>query len=270
MRAIIFFLCCSYTHNLFAQDFSFFQLILNEALVETSLPNDGFQTAFDYKKAFNSPKVQEALKKQSQLLAQFNPNSLKDKKQATSFWINSYNFFMVKIILEQGFENGARKIDSVKDLGSFFSPYRIFTKKINNIGGTNYSLDQIEKDTLLGDEYKKREWKDARIHFAVNCASVGCPPLIKKIYTAENLDSLLDENIKKAFRTNRHLHFKDNTLYLTHLFKWYKSDFEEHSGSVNKFIEPYLENSQAIQKLKSSPSVKYIEYDWKLNRPGNF
>ena len=71
-------------------------------------------------------------------------------------------------------------------------------------------------------------------------------------------------------KTKRHFHIKGKTLKLTHLFKWYKKDFEEAAGSVKKFIAPYLEDEDSRKKLEDSKDIDFIDYDWKLNRPENF
>lgn len=253
-----------------AGDFDHFQNILNKHLVVTQLTEGGLQTAFNYDDAYKNPETMTHVKQQAEHLSKFDLKALKNKDQANAFWINAYNFFMIKIILDKGFEKGKRNVDSVKDFGSFFNPYKIFKQEIINIAGKKYSLDKIEKGTLLGEEYKKMGWKDARIHFAVNCASVGCPPLVKQIYSAKQLNKQLDDNIKKAFKTPRHLKLADSKLYLTHLFKWYKSDFEEHSGSIQNFILKYVDNPEKASAIKKAKKTKYIDYDWKLNIPRNF
>ena len=250
-----------------SSDFAEFQQILDKYLVVTDLPGGGLQTAFDYDKFYKDPNQQKLISAQKEKLKNFDLKSLKNKNIATAFWINAYNFSMVQVIIEKGYKKGKRDVNSVKDFGSFFNPYAIFKKEFINIGGKQFSLDKIEKGTLLSEAYKKKSWKDARIHFAVNCASVGCPPLVSKIYTESTLDSMLDDNIRKAFKTPRHLSIKGKELHFTHLFKWYKKDFEEHSGSVKAFIKKYSDNAKSIDATKD---VEHIDYDWKLNRPGNF
>lgn len=250
--------------------FQDFQKILNKHLVEKTLSQGGFESHFNYLEAIKDQDTLKLIESQNKKLSSFDIKTLNSKEKANSFWINSYNFFMIKIVLKKGFKGKKLNINSVKDLGSYFSPYKIFTKKINTVAGQNYSLDQIEKEILLGSEYKKKGWKDARIHFAVNCASVGCPPLIKPIYTANNLNHTLDTNLKKALKTQRHFDFTKKRISLTHLFKWYKKDFVEHSGSVKKFISPFLEEPNQRSALEKTSSFDYIDYNWKLNRPENF
>ena len=268
MRSVLFSLVFLFVSPILAADFSAFQQLLDKHLVEKDLPGGGFESSFNYTQAKKDAGTQQLLNKQAEVLKAFKPQSLQSKDEAIAFWINTYNFFMIKIILDTGFKKGKLNINSVKDFGSLFNPYKIFSRDINNVGGNQMSLDQIEKKTLLGEAYKKRGWKDARVHFAVNCASVGCPPLIKKVYEAKSLNDVLDSNIRKAFKTSRHFSLKGTNLQLTHLFKWYKTDFEEDSGSVQKFLQKYLDanTGAAVDKAK----IQFIKYDWNLNRPQNF
>lgn len=268
---IILLIASIYFFNSFAMaGFDHFQKALDAHVKERTLPGGGFESSFDYLSARSNPATMKHLNDQITNLKSFNIDTLKTKEQANAFWINAYNFYMIKIILEKGFKDGKLKIKSVKDLGSFFSPYKIFTRQINTVGAKTYSLDQIEKKILLGEEYKRKGWKDARIHFAVNCASVGCPPLKAKVYEAATLNSTLDDNVKKALKTPRHFNMNDKNLSLTHLFKWYKDDFIEHSGSVKKFLQKYKTDRKEQEAIDNATSTKFIDYDWRLNLPSNF
>lgn len=254
-----------------APSFAPFQTILNKYLKEETKPT-GFETSFDYQAAYSDSDVQKAVAEQKKILEAFNPGLLKGKEESTAFWINTYNFFMVAKIFKDGFKKGKLKINSVKDLGSLFNPYSAFKDRDFKVGGKKMHLDEIEKSTLLGKEYKKKGWKDARIHFAVNCASVGCPPLLQKIYTAENVDAALTENTKKAMMTLRHLQLQGSKLYMTRLFDWYESDFEDEEGSILKYAAKYIDDAtmkEKVLKIKES-NIKFIDYDWDLNRPENF
>jgi len=108
------------------------------------------------------------------------------------------------------------------------------------IGGDDYSLSGIEKEILLGAAFEEKGWKEARVHFTVNCASVGCPPLRETIYTSDNIDELMTENTRLALNTDRrHLRVEGDTLHLTELFKWYEQDFVDEGGSVRGFISEW-------------------------------
>ena len=138
-----------------------------------------------------------------------------------------------------------------------------------DVGGRSYSLQEIELDVLLGERFSARGWKDARVHFMVNCASVGCPPLRRRIYTAENIDPMLAENTRRALDTPLHLDRAGDVLRLSSLFDWYAADFVGQSGSVEAFIRDHG-SSSAKAKLEATDAVEFIDYDWSLNSPENF
>lgn len=250
--------------------FSIYQNILDQYVTAINLPDGGFETHVQYQKIYDEKDGAKNRDEQLKIIENFDPASLKTKEEAMAFWINTYNFFMISKILKDGFKNKKLSINSVKDLGSFFSPYKAFSTLDFKVGGKAMSLDQIEKETLLGEAYKTKKWKDARIHFAVNCASVGCPPLIKKIYTPETVNQQLDENITKALKTKRHFHFEGDKLHVTHLTKWYEGDFKENYGSVQNFLVQFTSDASLKAKIKTIKSFEYINYDWKLNVAENF
>ncbi|WP_043765227.1 DUF547 domain-containing protein [Algiphilus aromaticivorans] len=244
-----------------------YQQILDAHLIEKKLDGGGLVSAFDYDAAMADPATDERLGKQKEALAEFDPEQLEDRLAATAFWINAYNFFMLQHILENPI-NGA-PVDSVKEYGSFFNPYKVFSRKLFAVGGRNYSLDNIEKGVLLGDDYAERGWKDARVHFAVNCASVGCPPLRSGIYTADNVDALLDENTRRALSTPYHLQRDGDTLLLTQLFEWYAADYRAEADAIRDWLLRFADAPTA-EKIRSTSAIDFIEYDWRLNRPENF
>jgi len=118
------------------------------------------------------------------------------------------SFPMISRILED--RPGGRLVTSVWDYGGRINPFvkSVFEQETFVIGGQYLSLDFIEKEILLGPEYQARGWKDARVCFAVNCASVGCPPLRRQIYTSENLQAMLAENTRRVLNTSYHLQIR--------------------------------------------------------------
>ncbi len=167
-----------------------------------------------------------------QFLTKKDLSSIEGREESIAFWINAYNFLMLDQILTE--RPDGELVGSVWDYGGRVNPFvdSVFEREKFVIDGQEYSLSQMEKEILLGDEYADKGWKDARIHFAVNCASVGCPPPLRDtIYTADNLDDLLADNTRRAFNTGRHLMVEGDTLHVTEVFKWYEEDFNETSGS---------------------------------------
>ncbi|MCC5886556.1 MAG: DUF547 domain-containing protein [Gammaproteobacteria bacterium] len=262
------------THSMtFADDaamrerFAPFQTLLERHLEERDLEHDGLVTAFDYGAALSQADSSNLLAEQRRLLAGFDAKQISERAEAIAFWLNAYNFFMIAHILEN--PRRGELIRSVRDYGNLFNPYRVFRQAMFDVGGQRYSLDDMEKSILLGDEFRERGWKDARVHFAVNCASVGCPPLRKTIYLAGTLDAVLTENTRRALNTSRHLRLEGATLHLTRLFDWYASDYEEEAGSINDYLLQYADD-RVREQIKRSERIRFIDYDWTLNAPENF
>lgn len=246
-----------------------YQQLLDNYLTEVQSPRDGFYSAFDYEKALEDGATAGLLEQQNRALADFAPATLEGREESVAFWINTYNYFMIAQILTD--RPDGRLVDSVWDYGGRFNPFvdSVFDVSRFVVGGRSYSLSEIEKDILLGDDYERRGWKDARVHFAVNCASVGCPPLRKQVYTAENLETMLAENTRMALASSRHLRVQRGGLYGTELFKWYEQDFAGAEGSVGAFIQRWAP-AEVARVAATTTEMKFIDYDWSLNRPENF
>ena len=244
------------------------QQLLDAHLEEKDLDGGGLVSAFDYRAALEAPETGELLARQRDALAAFKPDEIDEKYEAIAFWLNAYNFFMVEYILENPVDG--ELIDSVWDYGGRYNPFRdsVFTREVFNIGGDEYSLDTMEKGMLLGDEFRDRGWKEARVHFAVNCASVGCPPLRDQVYTSDNTDELLTENTRRAFQTDRHLTFENDTLKLTSVIDWYKDDYREEADTLRDWVKRYTDETLHA-RIDNADRIRYLDYDWSLNSPEN-
>ena len=168
-----------------------------------------------------------------------------------AFYINAYNAWTIKLIL-----SGYPGIKSIKDLGSIFkSPWK---KKIARIDGDIITLDHIEHDIL------RPVFKDARVHFAVNCASKGCPPLRPEPYLAGILEQQLDEMARAFINDSRRNRLEGRTLYVSKIFKWFSEDF---NNDVVGFFLKYAQGDmkKQLEDSKSKIKVKYLDYDWSLN-----
>lgn len=242
-----------------------FQVLLDRYLVEESR-HGGLVSAFDYGAALADPEWSALRAAQRQQLRAFDPAALQVRAEAIAFWINAYNWFMIDQILSE--RPGGQLVDSVRDYGSWIRPYRVFSLELFEVGGRRYSLDAIEKEILLGKDYRQRGWKDARVHFAVNCASVGCPPLRARVYAAGAIDAMLDESTRLALRTPRHLRIEGDTLWLSRLFDWYAQDYVEAAGSVRAFVRRFLDPDRHAG-LDATRRIRFIDYDWALNSPAN-
>ena len=177
-----------------------------------------------------------------------------DRNQQMAFLINLYNAATLKLVADH------YPIKSIKDIGNVLKgPWK---QEVVRVFGKVQTLDHIEHDLL------RPKYKDPRVHFAVNCASIGCPSLRPEAFQGAKLDAQLDEQgrLFLADKSKNHLDAKNKTLYLSQIFDWFKDDFTAKSGSVEKFIAPYV--SEADRKLieRGGLSIKNTNYDWNLNK----
>jgi Protein of unknown function, DUF547 len=203
-------------------------------------------------------------KKEAQLdtyleyLAATDPAKMAEKDRF-AFYINVYNAYTIKLILKN-FKNGQPPA-SIKDIGGFFSkPWSI---KFVIVGGKTYTLDKIEHDIL------RPTFKDARVHFAVNCASKSCPPLISEPYSGNKLDRQLDASTQAFIQNTKENRLEGTTLYVSSIFKWFKEDFQNNPvGFFEKYAQGDLKKNLAAQKDRIK--VKYLDYDWSLNGKSDY
>jgi hypothetical protein len=242
--------------------------LLERHLRELETAEGGLVAAFDYRAALDDRATGDLIRQQHAALAAFDIDTLDGRWAATAFWINAYNFFTLAHVLENPRRDG-RPVRSVLDFGSIVNRHRVFQRAVFDVGGAKYSLDGIEKGVLLGEPFAERGWKDARVHFAVNCASVGCPPLRRALYTAANTDDLLTENVRRALRTPRHLRVESDQLHLSRLFDWYGADFAAERGSVREFVMAYSAEANR-PAIAATRRIVFIDYDWALNESANF
>ena len=166
-----------------------------------------------------------------------------------SFLINLYNASTIDLVLKN------YPIKSFKDdVGGKEGPWKVeFVKAL----GKTYTLDQVEHELI------RKNYAEPRIHFAVNCASEGCPPLRAEAFTGAKLEDQLAEQTKDFFAKKDANRFEGGTLYLSPIFDWFKEDFIKKSGSVEAFAAPYYPKAQI---KKGSTPIKYTDYGWKLNQ----
>ena len=228
-----------------------FDLILQKYLVETS----SSQTLFKYKelKEQGSKSFNEYLASLSKVTLSKYGTFTNDQKLA--FLINAYNAFTIKLIIDH------YPVESIRDIGSVFTS--AWKKKFFNFLGKKSYLDFIEHEMI------RKHFKEPRIHFAVNCASMSCPSLMPFAFAAKNLDFQLD-TAAKAFLGNTEKNQYDGSqkkLFLSKIFKWYGGDFEKVHGSVLKYVAPYIKTSAENRRLIGNEKVRldYLDYDWNLN-----
>lgn len=170
-----------------------------------------------------------------------------DQKQKLAFWINAYNAYTIKIILKN------YPVKSIRDISSGWFSSGPWKKDFIKLFGKKMSLDNIEHDTI------RKEFQEPRIHFAVNCASIGCPSLLQEAFEASALNGQLDKAALNFLQNKSKNFVKGNTLYLSNIFKWYGGDFNKRYGKYENYIIKTLNLPQTKYK------VKFNKYDWSLN-----
>ena len=128
------------------------------------------------------------------------------------------------------------------------------------MAGKRLSQDDIEHEIL------RKQFKDPRIHFAIICASLGCPPLPRIAYTEGNVQTRLEEETRKYLNSPRgtRIDRAENTLHMSKLFDWFATDFIQKSGSTLAFMRLYL-NEETLSFSERDPKISYLEYNWALN-----
>jgi hypothetical protein len=224
-------------------DHSQFDRILNTYVNDTGL--------VDYNGIAGDP----AFRGYMEALAGAKPDALSRDGQL-AFWINAYNAVTIDKVIKWKPEKSVRETL----IPGIWTSTKFFTSRDQVVAGKQVSPDDIENDIL------RKQFKDPRIHFAIVCASLGCPPLPRWAYTAENVQSRLTEETRKYLNSSRGLRIDkaDNKLYLSKLFDWFAGDFKAKSGSVLNFITQYVdEGTRAF--LQRAPQIAYLDYNWALN-----
>ena len=222
---------------------------------------DGFSTVVDYKSVKkNVSQLDGYLSALQSVSTQTYAGWSREEKLA--FLINAYNAWTLKLIV-----NHYPGIISIKDIGSFFqSPW---SKSFIPLLGKQRSLDEIEHEMIRGDKL----FSDERIHFAVNCASIGCPALRNEAYTADLLEQQLDSQTRQFLSDKSRNRASDDTIYLSKIFSWYEEDFSKGWNGISSlavFLERYssalgLNEKQLVTLKNNQFDIEYLDYDWALN-----
>ncbi|MEM8888868.1 MAG: DUF547 domain-containing protein [Bacteroidota bacterium] len=163
------------------------------------------------------------------------------RNKIRAYWINAYNAFTVKTILDN------YPLKSITNLG------KPWDKKFIKIGGSTYSLNDIEHNIL------RAKYFDSRIHFAVNCASFSCPKLLNKAFTEANVSSQMGSLASIYINDARHNKITPEKAELSQIFEWYQGDFTK-KGSLIDYINKYSK-----VKLNPDAEVTFKAYNWNLN-----
>lgn len=196
------------------------------------------------------------------------------EKDKVSFWINAYNAFTLKAI-----------IDNYPIKSSFFKSVIYPKNSIRQISGVwdKLKFPVLDKDLTLEQiehEILRKEFNEPRIHMALVCAALSCPPLREEAFTGEKFEAQMKDQARRFFATptNFKIDSSEDAVYVSQIFNWFGEDFNKNYGTTDKFanhnekersVLNYLSQflSEADQRYLDSAKyeVEYLKYDWTLN-----
>jgi len=221
---------------------------LSNANAQTSIFNNLLQKnvtkngIVDYKSLKENP---SELNSYISYLENTTPDNSWSANKQKAFWINAYNAYTIKIILDN---YPLKSITNIKEKGK--TAWKIpFVK----IGGKTYTLDNIEHEIL------RKNFSDPRIHVGVNCASGSCPKLGNIAFTEANIEVTLDKLIKEFVNDTTRNKISKKKIQISSIFDWFKEDFTKE-GSLIDFLNQYSET-----EISPKAKISYLKYDWTLN-----
>ena len=187
-------------------------------------------------------------------LSRADPAALGGRDERLAYWINAYNILAIDVVV------GSYPVDSIKDVGSFLRP--VWKREAGTIGGRAVTLDEIEHRIL-------RPMGEPRIHAAIVCASVSCPPLRREPFRAAGLDAQLDEVTRRWLadpRKGAHIDPETRSVALSRIFDWFEEDFAG-VGGVLAFVARHVgaDDRRWLEENGDRASLRYLDYDWRLN-----
>lgn len=160
-----------------------------------------------------------------------------------TYWINAYNVYTIKLIVDNYPTSSITKITA--------KPWH---KKFIKLNGKSYSLNEIENDII------RKQFNEPRIHFALNCASKSCPILLNRAYTPGTVYSKMTTQTKRFLNDSSKNTYGQEEVQISQIFEWYAEDFTKGGKTVFDFINKY--RTEQLDKQK----ITYQEYSWDLNK----
>ncbi len=213
---------------------------------------------FDYAELKASAKDSAKLVEYLASLQRLDPRDYSRAEQK-AYWINLYNALTVRVVLD------AYPVTSIRKISDSFLGGMILSGPWGDVSarvaGLDLTLDDIEHGIL------RPIFEDNRIHYAVNCASLGCPNLLGTVFTAANTESLLDTGAREYVNHSRGVDFVDEDFtVISSIYDWWVKDFGGSEAGVIKHLVRYADKELA-ERLRDFEGAVDYEYDWSLNRP---
>ncbi len=171
------------------------------------------------------------------------------RDELLAFLINAYNAYTLDVVTRN------YPLESIKEIDPWATPFC-------EVGGYTVSLNDIEHKLLRPSEL----FDDPRMHFAINCASIGCPFLRPGAYDGENIDRQLEEAVSNCLTDSRYAKADGNGVAVSKILNWFKGDFTDKHGSLSGFMKPYVSPDIRSRLEKNGDGgVRFLDYDWNLN-----
>lgn len=227
-------------------DHSAFDLLLRQHVVNGLVDYDAFGRSAEFSRYLA-------------LLDRVDPASLDDNERL-AYWINVYNAYTIELV------NRHKERASIRNINKSFGFLRLkgpWSEPLVRAAGRTLSLDDVEHRII------RKEFHEPRVHFALVCAALGCPPLRSEAYTGARLDAQLDDQARRFLLRSPEKNRVDvatGTVYVSMIFRLYRDDFGGTDASVGAFIARwYPENAERLLLQSGKYSLRETDYDWSLN-----
>ena len=225
-----------------------------QALLDTYLKTDDPSGVyrFDYGALKDNAGDRKKLSGYLKSLAVIDPRTCSRDEQM-AYWINLYNALTVFVIVPR------YPVDSIKEIKSGIVDFGPWNLELFPLQGDKLTLNHIEHGIL------RPIWKDPRIHYAVNCASIGCPNLSPEAFRSDNLERLLEQGAREYINHPRGAQVEDDDLVVSSIYDWFKEDFGGTDAGVFTHLKQYA-RPELLEILDNHDSFD-DDYDWTLNSP---
>ncbi|MFT5094072.1 MAG: hypothetical protein ACI93T_002903 [Porticoccaceae bacterium] len=223
-----------------------------DKLLRKHVDEDGY---VNYKSWHASSSDRQSLSAYLNTLSKVNPQASASRDAKLAFWINAYNAVTIHGILRE------YPTSSIRNHTARLFGYNIWKDLQLYVGGRAYSLEAIEHQTL-------RKMNEPRIHFAIVCASIGCPRLLNEAYTATRVQQQLEINAKDFFGRAQNFRYdaRSRRFHLSSILSWFDDDFGSEQNALLRTIAKWLPDKTSQAAARSgSGSISYLDYNWNLN-----
>jgi len=234
-------------------------LLLQFVSIQDSVGNTKQTHVVDYASLSKDPRFDAYIG----LLAKAEPGKLSQREQL-AFWMNAYNALCINHIIKYERDHEAA-LSSINNLTSLQGPTVVWDQVAGQVGGKDYSLNQIEHEELRGS------WDEPRLHACIVCASASCPNLRQEAFVGTRIEEQMNDQVNNWLsNTTKGMLVEGNKLTVSRIFLWFQADFGGNWSGLKDFLSKHCPNKAVCEKLsKGHLTLRYFEYDWSINRAVN-